>query len=133
MEWAHWKNFYKVQPLWLVKRYFGDKVIVKFYRTIIIFYCPDRSLFRLAWILQPDVDIPSTFWTLCVSLWDYHNEHEDHQLRGVSSRKKLRDSQAQQYYLQGRGLQQPVNEVDSSVPRVSGELRLQVSVWKNKC
>ena len=26
MEWAHWKNFYKQQPLWLVKRYFGDKV-----------------------------------------------------------------------------------------------------------
>ena len=29
MEWAHWKNFYKVQPLWLVKRYFGDKVCIE--------------------------------------------------------------------------------------------------------
>ena len=29
MEWAHWKNFYKVQPLWLVKRYFGDKVLLR--------------------------------------------------------------------------------------------------------
>ena len=26
LEWAHWSNFYKKQPLWLIKRYFGDKV-----------------------------------------------------------------------------------------------------------
>ena len=30
MEWAHWRNFYKKQPLWLIKRYFGDKVIFEF-------------------------------------------------------------------------------------------------------
>ena len=29
LEWAHWKNFYKKQPLWLIKRYFGDKVWVE--------------------------------------------------------------------------------------------------------
>ena len=26
LQWAKWTNFYKRQPLWLVKRYFGDKV-----------------------------------------------------------------------------------------------------------
>ena len=26
LEWAHPRNFYKKQPLWLIKRYFGDKV-----------------------------------------------------------------------------------------------------------
>ena len=26
LQWAKWTNFYKRQPLWLIKRYFGDKV-----------------------------------------------------------------------------------------------------------
>ena len=28
LEWAHPRNFYKKQPLWLIKRYFGDKVFI---------------------------------------------------------------------------------------------------------
>ena len=30
LEWAHPRNFYKKQPLWLIKRYFGDKVFIIF-------------------------------------------------------------------------------------------------------
>ena len=49
MEWAHWKNFYKVQPLWLVKRYFGDKVTVKFIELSILFFIVQIGLY-FAWL-----------------------------------------------------------------------------------
>jgi len=29
-EWAHFSNWYKKQPLWLIRRYFGDKVALYF-------------------------------------------------------------------------------------------------------
>ena len=42
LEWAHWRNFYKEQPLWLIKRYFGDKIglyfaWLGFYNKMLVF------------------------------------------------------------------------------------------------
>jgi hypothetical protein len=32
LEWARIKNMFKKQPLWLIKKYFGDKVTYERYR-----------------------------------------------------------------------------------------------------
>ena len=75
LEWAHWKNFYKKQPLWLIKRYFGDKVWFEelvdnpIHHNKFLFYISDWTLLCMAWILQPTADYSSSFWSSCVSLW----------------------------------------------------------------
>ena len=30
LEWAKWKNWYRKQPLWLIKKYFGVKLGIYF-------------------------------------------------------------------------------------------------------
>ena len=89
MEWAHWKNFYKQQPLWLVKRYFGDKVDREICSSMYDddtghLSSPDRSLLRLARLLQPDAGVPRPLRPLRVPLRGRHRQQQQHQLRGVN-------------------------------------------------
>ena len=72
LEWAHWKNFYKKQPLWLIKRYFGDKVsdcVAQYLDSLPL--VSDWTVFCMVGFLQPTVDNSSLLWNSRVSFWSH--------------------------------------------------------------